>query len=189
MLLDSYNEKQLLTVVQVNGLTSSRELSAYRGDLVLKEGELRQGSSTDRKPPEAVITQSAMLIDTDNIKFINGLLTELALLPLFAEKYSADFAEGCIAVFYVENIDTPMQVELSGTTYQLLPYQEGMVWNEFLEELYIEKSDLKGQSAEDKLVFVYNEVKSYKFKGELLSYANAMEKTIEVIKDASVGAV
>lgn len=189
MLLDTYNEKGLLTIIQVNGTTSGGDMSAYRGDLVLKEGELREGSSTDRKPPEAVVMQAAMLLTEDKIKFINGLLSELALLNLFDEKYHTDLATDCTAIFYVENIDTPMQVELSGTIYQLIPYKEGMVWNEFLEELYIEKSDLKGQSAEDKVLTVYEEAKDYKSKGGLLSYEAAQEKTIEVVKDAAVGAV
>jgi hypothetical protein len=39
----------------------------------------------------------------------------------------------------VENIGKGMQVELAGITYALLPFKEGLVWNEILEELSIEK--------------------------------------------------
>jgi len=39
----------------------------------------------------------------------------------------------------VENIGKGMQVELAGITYALLPFKEGLVWNEILEVLSIEK--------------------------------------------------
>jgi hypothetical protein len=68
MLLETYEEKGLLTVTLVNGETSDAGVYAYRGDLVLKEGSLREGSTTDRKPPEALLIHSALIIESDKIK-------------------------------------------------------------------------------------------------------------------------
>ncbi len=189
MLLETYEAKGLLTVVQVKGQTSEAGIYAYRGDLILKEGELREGSTTDRKPPQAVVVQAAMLIADDKIKFINGLLPRLDLLPLFVEKYSADLSDDCAAILYVENIAEGIQLELEGTVYKLMPYKEGMIWNEFLEELYIEKGDIKKLSPEDKVAAVYDEAKTYAPKTELIKKETALENTIEVIKDDAVGAI
>ena len=74
MLLEKYEEQGLLTVTLVNGQTSDAGVYAYRGDLVLKEGTLREGSETDRRPPEALFIHSALIVENDTIKFINGLL-------------------------------------------------------------------------------------------------------------------
>lgn len=189
MLLETYQAKGLLTVTLVNGQTSKAGVYAYRGDLVLKEGSLREGSTTDRKPPEALFIHSALIIDNDKIKFINGLLPKLELLLLFVEKYKEDIAQDCIAIVYIENISKPLQVVLEGITYKLLPFKEGLVWNELLEELYIEKSDLKGQSAEDKVVVAYDAAKTYQSKGEVVSFEEAEKYTFVVVKDDAVGAV
>ena len=189
MLLETYQTKGLLTVTLVNGQTSDAGVYAYRGDLVLKEGTLREGSTTDRRPPEALMIHSALIVDNDKIKFINGLLPTLDLLPVFVAKYKDDMAPDCIALIYVENIGKGLQVELEGVTYKLIPFKQGLVWNELLEELYIEKSELKGQSAEDKVAIAYASAKTYNPKTPLVSYAEAEDKTIVVIKEASVGAI
>jgi hypothetical protein len=189
MLLEDYQAKGLLTVTLVDGQTSTSGVYAYRGDLVLKEGTLREGSTTDRRPPEALFIHSALIIENDKIKFINGLLPTLSLLPVFVEKYKADIAEDAVAIVYVENISKPLEVVLEGVTYKLLPFKEGLVWNELLEELYIEKSELKGQSAEDKVAIAYAAAKTYKSKGAVVSYSEAEDFTFIVVKDVSVGAI
>jgi hypothetical protein len=189
MLLESYQAKGLLTVTLVNGQTSTAGVYAYRGDLVLKEGALREGTVHDRKPPEALLIHSALIVENDKIKFINGLLPKLELLPVFVEKYKADIAEDTIAIIYVENISKALQVELAGVMYKLLPYKEGLVWNEILEELYIEKSELKGQSAEDKVAIAYAAAKTYKSKGAVVTYPEAETFTFVVVKEAAVGAI
>jgi hypothetical protein len=189
MLLESYQAKGLLTVTLVNGATSQAGVYAYRGDLVLKEGSLREGSTTDRKPPEALLIHSALIVANDKIQFINGLLPNLELLTVFVEKYQADIAADCVTLLYVENISQPLQIILSGVTYRLLPFKEGLVWNELLEFLYIEKSELKGQSAEDKVAIAYAAAKNYSFKTALVSLTEAMNYTFVVVKEASVGAI
>jgi len=189
MLLETYQAKGLLTVTLVNGQTSTPGVYAYRGDLVLKEGALRDGSTTDRKPPEKLFIHSALIIENDKIKFINGLLPTLDLLPVFVEKYKDDIAPDSIALVYVENIAKGLQVELAGVTYKLLPFKEGLVWNELLEELYIEKHELKNQSPEDKVAIAYAAAKTYKPKTPVVSYAEAEASTIVVVKEAAVGAI
>jgi hypothetical protein len=191
MLLEKYDSQALLWITTLVGKTTTPGLSAFRGDLVLIEGALREGSSNirDRKTPELVINQSAVLADSDKILFINGLFFKLEHLPVFVEKYKEALSPATVAVLFVENIAAPVQLDYEGITFKLLPYKEGMVWNETLEALYIEKADLKGQSAEDKVITLYEAAKSFKIKTPPTTLEEALTKTIEVKKDAAVGPI
>jgi len=191
MLLEKYDSQGLLWITTLVGKTTTAGLSAFRGDLVLIEGAMREGSTNirDRKTPEMVINQSAVLADSDKILFVNGLFFDLAHLPVFVEKYKEALTPDTVTLFYVENIAAPIQLVYEGITFKLLPYKEGMVWNETLEALYIEKADLKGQSAEDKVITMYEAAKGFKIKAEPISFEQALTQTIVVKKDASVGPV
>ncbi|MBS4052797.1 MAG: hypothetical protein KGZ69_16580 [Methylomonas sp.] len=189
MLLENLDKQGLTFITNVLGATSETGVWAYRGDLVLIQGSLRDGSATDRKPPELLLHQTAILASSDKFIFVNGLFDELQHIPVFIEKYKEFLTPDTLTLFYVENIDSAMLIELEGITFRLLPYKEGMVWNETMELVYIEKADLKGQSAEDKVVTVYEAAKSYKAKGETLRFDDALSKTIVVKKSAAVGPV
>lgn len=189
MLLEDFDQQKLTFIMNVLGATSNPAIWAYRGDLVLIEGQLREGSSTDRKTPELLLKQSALLADSEKFFYINGLLDQLKDVSVLIEKYGRYLTPETVTLIYVENIAIPMQIELNGINFRFLPYKDGMVWNETLEELYIEKSDLKGQSAEDKVVVAYDAAKTYSFKGESITYESALTKTIVVKKDAAVGPV
>ena len=189
MLLEDLDKQGLTFITNVLGETSEKGVWAYRGDLVLIQGSFREGSTTDRKPPELLLHQTAVLAGSDKFIFLNGLFGELQHIGIFLEKYKQFLSPDTVTLFYVENIETAMQIELEGVTFRLLPYKEGMVWNETMETVYIEKADLKGQSAEDKVVTVYEAAKSYKAKGETLSFEDALAKTIVVKKSAAVGPV
>jgi hypothetical protein len=117
------------------------------------------------------------------------LLYELSTLELFVAKYKGDLTADTLILLYIENISEKMVVEYEGFTFKLIPYTSGMVWNEMLEELYVEKSDLKGQSAEDKVVVAYEAAKDFSIKVDALSYEAALEKTFVVEKDLAVGPV
>ncbi len=189
MLLENYKEQGLLSITSVLGATSDKDKFAFRGDLVLKEGELKEGSERDRKPPEVVIHQSVVLAGSDKFLFVSGLLYDLNQLSLFVKKYSEALTPDTLLLLYVENIDQMLKVEYADCTFQLLPYGDGMIWNELLELLYIEKSDLKGQSAEDKVKTMFDSAAGFDTKTAVISFEQAVEKTIEVVKDMAVGPV
>jgi hypothetical protein len=194
MLLEKYQSLGLLWITTLVGKTTTPGLSAFRGDLIIVEGALHEGTTTaanvhDRKTPELVINQAAVLADSDKILFINGLFYKLEHLPIFVEKYKEDLSPDTVALLYVENIVTPMEIVYAGITFKLLPYKEGMVWNETLEALYIEKADLKGQSAEDKVITMYKEAKNFKSKNPPISFEDGVSQTIEVKKDLGFGPV
>ncbi len=189
MLLEDLDKQGLTFITNVLGTTSQKGIQAYRGDLVLIQGTFREGTTTDRKPPVMLLYQTAILADAEKFLFVNGLFAELQHVPIFIEKYKTALTPETLTLFYVENIPTPMQIVLEGVTFKFLPYKEGMVWNETLELLYIEKADLKGQSAEDKVLTVYEAAKSFSTKTDPISLEEALTKTFVVKKDAAVGPV
>ncbi|THF56897.1 hypothetical protein [Pseudothauera rhizosphaerae] len=178
MLLKRYEEQALLFNSNFTE-AAGPGLTAYRGDLVLTEGEVADASGR-RKPPTASVRQAVLLATADKLVLAAGLLDELAKLPLFVERYGADFAPDMQAVFFVNNIGKPVRVTLGGVKFQLLPLEDGMVWNELLEELRLEKSDLKGQSAGEKVATVCSSLKSFALKGAEATLEAALADTIEV---------
>jgi hypothetical protein len=147
--------------------TSTEGLSGYRGELVLIQGEIGDDKG-HHKPPVAVM-RGVVLLAGEKIKLVIGALDDIAELPIFIEKYKADFDEDMLALLYVVNIDAPAQVDIGDIEFVLIPLLQGVPWNEAMDELALEKSDFKGQSAADKIVTLYEEIKGYKPK-----YANAL---------------
>lgn len=179
MILQRYEQQGLLFNSNFTESAGAPGLFAYRGDLVLVEGEIGDASGR-RKPPTATVRQSVLLADGDTLKLAAGLLDDIARLPVFIERYAGDFAPDVKVIFFVSNIGKPIQLSLDGVRYALLPLEDGMVWNELLDELHLEKSDLKGQSAGEKVATVSAAFKDYAAKGSELTLEAALAATIEV---------
>lgn len=179
MIFKTYEEKGLLFNSNFTEPAGAPGLFAYRGDLVLVEGEVADASGR-RKPPTATVRQSVLLADGDKLILASGLLEDINRLPIFVDRYAADFAPDISAVFFVANIAKPLKLTLANISFALIPLEDGMVWNELLEELSIEKSDLKGQSAGEKVATVKEALKGYKGKGEEVSLETAISRAIEV---------
>ncbi len=176
MLFDTYEQSGLFFNMNFKDKTTSG-LQAYRGDLVLTEGEITAGR---RMPPVATIRQAVMLGSEDKILFAAGFFDDVAKLPLFDERYAKDYAPDVKLLFFVANIAKPLVLSLSGTTAALVPLEDGLVWNELLDELRLEKDDLKGQSAADKLLTVQGALKEYKAKGDAVGIDEAKTRTVAV---------
>jgi len=187
MLFDSYDENTLLLNSNFKSKADADNTYAYRGELVLIEGEV--GDAMGRKKPPVSVMRNAVLLSVDDkLALIAGCLDELDQLSQLVEKYKDDFAADMKAMMFVVNITKPMQVVLEGVTFVLIPLTEGIAWNELLDELYIIKSDLKGQSAAQKVVTAYSEFGSYKGKGEVVTLDEAAAFTAD-IKREGYGAI
>lgn len=158
---------------------SSDGQQAYRGDLVLIEGEVADASGR-RRPPVATVRQAVMLCAGDKLQFVAGYLDDVARLEPFAQRYGTDFGPGINLLFFVGNIAAPLQIKLESTLVSLVPLEDGMVWNELLDEVKLDKDDLKGQSAADKVVTVLRAFADYRPKGDQVSLAEALTRTVEV---------
>ena len=175
MLVQKYKDEGYLFNVNLTGTLGDAEI--YRGDLVLEFGEVTERG--DRKPPVIVAKQAAVFSKEDKILMLIAGLDRLEDLELVAEHYQKDCVDDAQTLFFVHNIKDEMVTTCGGLTAKLIPLDDGMIWNEALEVLCIEKSDLKGQSAEEKVETVYGELKSYKFKGAEVSWDDALSKTVE----------
>ncbi|MGB0723343.1 MAG: hypothetical protein ACPGU7_13205 [Gammaproteobacteria bacterium] len=160
MSLTQYKDAGLLFNTNFMSETSTPGLFGFRGELVLIQGEIADDKG-HHKPPVDLMLGAVMLAD-EKIKLLIGQLEDIASLPNLVEKYSSDFAEDMIALIYVVNLSSEFQVEIGGITFVLIPLVQGVPWNEVIDELGLEKSDFKGQSAADKIVTLYDEMKSYK---------------------------
>jgi len=188
MLFDEYDERQLLINTNFKAAADAGDTFGYRGELVLIEGEVADAQGR-KKPPHAVLRNAVLLAVEGKLQFVCGCLDHLEQLELLVEKYKADFADGMGALLFVVNITKPMQVEMDGVNFILIPLTEGIAWNELLDELGLDKGDFKGQSAAQKIVTVWNDFASYKPKGESLTMDEAMTFTSADLVHEGYGAV
>lgn len=188
-LLSTYEAKALLCNLSVKGATTEAGVDAYRGDLVLKEGEIADDAGR-RLPPTAVIKQAAILIKNDKIEMIAGALTDLAHLPLINEMYKADLAPSVRMLFYVENIGKKLTIDVDGVVSMLLPHEEGgAVWSLLMDDLRLDKEDFKGQTPEDKVITIYEALKDFSIKGESPSLQDALANFIVASRRETRGPV
>lgn len=183
MLLNQYKEQELIWQTTFLGEASTKGIFALRGELIIKEGNI-EPKSGKRLPPELLAKQIVTLEKDGKLTFLAGFVHKLEHLPLFLQRYKGDFALKGPCVFYVENISKEVQTTVEDISCVLLPIDEGLVWNEMMEELYLEKGDFKGQTPEDKVVTMAEAMDSYKPKYETVSYEEAEKLTFEVKKEA-----
>lgn len=182
MLLDQYEKDGLFFNMNFKEAAGAG-LSAYRGEFILKEGEVGDAQGR-RKPPSEIMKHSILLCGADKIKFASGCLDDLAQLSLCIEKFKSGLAADTLAIFFVVNIGKPMQIEAEGATLAVIPLTEGLAWNELMEMTGLEKGDFKGQGSGEKVVTLYDAVKGLTLKGDKVSLADALTQTIVVKREA-----
>jgi len=160
---------------------------AYRGEFILKEGEVADAQGR-RGPPAGVLKQAALLAEGDDLKLLSGSLDELQEFPLLAGILGADLKAGAIVVLFTINIPKAFIASVNGATVVFIPLTEGMAWNELIDMVGLEKADFKGQSSADKVVTVYNALKSEKFKYPESTVEEAL-KTTNNAKRVTHGAI
>lgn len=174
MLLKTYEEKNLLCNLSVNGATSQADTYAYRGDLVLAEGEIADDAGR-RLPPTAVVKQATVLVRGDKLAMVSGIVAHLAEVPLFVERYRHDLAADIHVLFYVEDLSKPLATDLDGVGIFLLPHLDGgAAWQTLMDDLRLDKDDFKGQSAEDKVITMAAGLADYKPKLDSLSFEQCL---------------
>lgn len=136
---------------------------AYRGELIVKEGEIADDQGR-RKPPVEVMKQAIVLADGDRLMFLSGSLDELQYYPAFLEKFGADIGAETLVILFVVNIDKPFIADINGAKAVFIPLVQGMTWNELGDLAALEKGDFKGQGAAEKVVTMYNALKGNRYK-------------------------
>lgn len=174
MLLDRY--EHLFFNSNFKEAASDAGWAAYRGELVVKEGEVADAQGR-RKPPVELLKQAAALACGDELKLLTGSLDELQYMSSLLETYGADIKAGTLVVLFTVNIDKPFVSPINGASVVFIPLVQGMAWNELIDTVGLEKSDFKGQSSADKVVTVYNALKSHKFKYPEIALEEALKTT------------
>lgn len=180
MSLEQYAQNNLFLNVNFRSSTTQPGVVAYRGELVLVEGEI--ADTQGRRRPPLVVMRHAVLLEKDGKLLMSaGYIDSLDHLPLFIEKYRDDFAPDMKAMFFVVNLTKPVLVKLDGIDFVLIPLLEGITWNEMCDEFALEKVDFKGQSAADKVYTTYQAFLDYAPKYDTVaSFDDAMTLTADI---------
>lgn len=179
MILDKYDQAGWLFNTNFRESAPQDGVFGYRGELVLIEGKIADAKGRT-KPPVALMRHTILLEKDGKLAFVVGVLDQLELITAFIEKYKPDFADDIKVLFYVVNITTPMQVQIEGVNFVLIPLSQGVAWNELIDELGLEKSDFKGQSPAEKIMTAWEEFKSYTPKYDVYSLEQALTMTAEI---------
>lgn len=179
MLFDRYVQNGQLFNMNFNEATTRAGFAASRGDLALVEGEIGDAQGR-RKPPTEVLKQAVLLSENGRLVLFSGSLDDIRQLPLLLDKYKADFQAGIRVVLFVVNIPDAVTVTLEGIRLELIPLQDGMVWNELVDLAALEKGDFKGLSAADKVLKVFDSLADFKPK-----YAEATLESVLASRTAA----
>jgi hypothetical protein len=181
MLLQQYKENNLLFNTNFLDSCSQQGLSGYRGELVLVEGEVADAKG-HAKPPLEVLRGAALLAD-EKLKLVLGAIDKLDFFDTFLQKYKADFSPQMKALIYVVNLERSVVVEVDGIEFILIPLLQGVPWNEVIDEMGLEKSDFKGQSAADKIVTLHHELAAYKPKYAAVSLDELFQLVTDEVRE------
>lgn len=172
MIFDAFETDGLLLNTNFKEPAGKPGYAAYRGDLVLIEGEIADAAGR-RKPPASAMRQVAALASGDKLTLLVGSLDTLAEVPVLLEKYSAFVTPETRVMLFVINAAKNFQTRLAGIAVEVVALPEGAVWTELCEMLGLEKGDFKGQSAGEKVATVYSAMLDHRSKSPELIWEDA----------------
>lgn len=188
VIIKSYEEMGRLLNISFVDDAAAEGVTGFRGRLALVEGKIADESG-NRKPPAVVMEHVVLMSKGDKLSFVAGSLDRLTQLNDFVAMYKGDFAPDMQAMIYVVDLTQPLQVQLEGINFALIPMREGITWNELLDEAGLDKRDLKSMSSGEKVFAAAEGVKDYKPKGALVTMEEALGKTDPALKRPERGAL
>ncbi len=188
MIIKNFEENGQLLNISFADAASESGYAGFRGRLALVEGEVGDESG-HRKPPHKVMEHTVLLSKDDKLALLAGSLDKLDYLNDLVAMYKGTLSSETRAILYVVDLKEPLQVELEGVNFALIPMVEGITWNELLDEAGLDKSDLKKKSGADKVYAVWEELKGFKAKGNVVSMEEALSKTDATLTRVERGAL
>jgi hypothetical protein len=158
--------------------------SAFRGELVLQDGEVADTQGR-RKPPSELLKEAVVLTHNEQLKLIAGMFERLESVPILFERYAADIGAHTLAIFYTVNINAAFIIEHGGAQLVFIPLVQGMIWNELMDITSLDKSDIKKLSAADKVLAVYQELKNNVFKYPVSDLALELSRTNQAKREVN----
>lgn len=143
------------------GATKKAGRFGFRGEIALK---LADSTAGEKRPPEVKTDQVFMTCEGDKVTLYASYVDSVESLGLIADMLEPWLAADGKYFVWAGNVDLlkKYQVELKGATFNVLPLDEGTVYNELLDLLYLEKGDLKKASMEEKLDTLTDTAKGFK---------------------------
>lgn len=133
-----------LTNAVFKGLTHVAGRNAFRGDLALK---FAAQFADEKRPPEITADQVIAVAEVGqpHITFFAGFLLSFEYLDLLAQALGDLLTPGGRYFVFCDNVDLAARyrVEHGGATFHVLPIDEATVYNEILDLLRLEKTELK----------------------------------------------
>lgn len=163
MLFDRLEQDQLLFNINFKEVCSAPGKAAYRGELILIQGEVGDAQGR-RKPPQLVMRHAVALADGDQLALLAGSLDDVLSVNDLLKTYKDLLKSDAVLMLFTVNIPNSVTVKLDGLTLYLISLQDGIAWNEMCDVLSLEKSDFKGQSSGDKVLTAWNAFADFKPK-------------------------
>ena len=167
-------EGRLLNAV-LKGPTNVAGRYGFRGELALR---FSAKMADEARPPELTCDQ-VMAIATQGeqkLPFFSGYLLSFEHLKDVAEVLGDTLSAGGKYFLFCNNIDLSKkyQVPYLGALFYVLPIDEATVYNELLELLYLEKSELKKKDTAGKLDAVANAALKFDVTFDTITYEEGL---------------
>ncbi|MEN3111964.1 hypothetical protein ACFONG_06130 [Uliginosibacterium paludis] len=157
-------EERLLNGV-FKGPTGVKGRFGFRGDIAI---EFQPKLADEKRPPEKCCEQVIAVANEGepHISFLSGFLLSFGYLKLLAEVLGEALSPTGKYILYCDNIDLSKKfvIDYAGATFYILPIDEATVYNETLELLYLEKTELKRLDGAGKVDAIANA--GVKFAGD-----------------------
>ncbi len=156
-----------------NGPTGKSNRFGFRGELGLKFPESMAGEA---RPPLVKADQVILAAEGDKLVFFAAHVDSLAELDLIMDTLGDGLSSEGKYFLFAGNVDfsKKYKVEVKGIPWHVLPLDEATVWNETLDLLYLERSDLKRLSPEAKVDAVVDAALAYNGKLPEIPYSQAL---------------
>ena len=149
-------EGRLLNAV-FKGATAVKGRFGFRGDVAIA---FQQQFADEKRPPERSCEQviAAANEGQPHFAFFAGFLLSFGYLKELAEVLGEALSPTGKYILFCDNIDLAKRfvIDYAGTSFYILPIDEATVYNEVLELLYLEKTELKRLDTSGKVDAVVN---------------------------------
>ncbi|GAB2880886.1 hypothetical protein GCM10027046_06320 [Uliginosibacterium flavum] len=161
MLLKKYADAGYQINANLNETCSGAPLKAYRGEMIVIEGEVID-AATQRKAPAKILQQAVLLADDTQIKFLAGMLDDVNDVPALLGRYGDDMGCDTLCVIFALNIDKAASLSHGNSKVHLVPMDDGLPWPELMQLAGLEKGDIKSLSPADKVQAVFKELTGFR---------------------------
>lgn len=145
------------------GATGKAGRYGFRGDIALKFAEKR---ADEARPPETSCDQVIAVANegSSQISFLTAFLLSFEYLSALADVLGDALSPTGTYILFCDNIDLSEKytVDFGGATFIILPIDEATVYNETLELLYLEKTELKRLDGAGKIDAIADKAAGFK---------------------------